>query len=71
MDLVKSTFIAMELEPSISFIDTPEDIRDKYQYFTQAEMQKLRLAGYNQPFIKLEEGVGQYVLNYLIPEIVN
>lgn len=70
-DLVNSTFLAMGKEPSISFIDTPEDIRDKYQYFTEAEMQKLRLAGYGQTFIKLEEGVGQYVCNFLIPEVVN
>lgn len=71
LDLVNATFLAMEIEPSISFIDTPEDIRDKYQYFTQAEMQKLRLAGYKRPFVKLEEGVGQYVRNYLKEKVVN
>ena len=70
LDLVTTTFLAMDTEPSISFIDTPEDIRDKYQYFTQAEMQKLRLAGYKHPFIKLEEGVGQYVRNYLKGNVV-
>jgi ADP-L-glycero-D-manno-heptose 6-epimerase len=70
LDLVTSTFVAMGKEPSISFIDTPEDIRDKYQYFTQAEMQKLRQAGYKRPFIKLEEGVSQYVRNFLKKKVV-
>jgi ADP-L-glycero-D-manno-heptose 6-epimerase len=70
LDLVTSTFVAMGKEPSISFIDTPEDIRDKYQYFTQAEMQKLRQAGYKRPFIKLEEGVSQYVRNFLNKKVV-
>ncbi len=70
LDLVSSTFMAMGKEPSISFIDTPEDIRDKYQYYTQAEMQKLRQAGYKRPFIKLEEGVGQYVRNFLRKKVV-
>jgi ADP-L-glycero-D-manno-heptose 6-epimerase len=70
LDLVTSTFAAMGKEPSISFIDTPEDIRDKYQYFTRAEMQKLRQAGYKRPFIKLEEGVSQYVRNFLKNKVV-
>jgi ADP-L-glycero-D-manno-heptose 6-epimerase len=65
LDLVTNTFLAMEIEPSTSFIDTPEDIRDKYQYFTEADMEKLRRAGYNPPFTKLEEGVMDYVKNYL------
>jgi ADP-L-glycero-D-manno-heptose 6-epimerase len=66
MDLVTATFIAMGREPEISFIDTPEDIRDKYQYFTQAEVGKLRSAGYLKTFTKLEEGVGTYVSKYLM-----
>lgn len=56
----------MGVKEDISFIDTPEDIRDKYQYFTEANMQKLRNAGYSRPFHSLEEGVEDYVKNYLI-----
>lgn len=65
-DLVASTFNALGLETKIEFIDMPEDIRDKYQYFTEADMQKLSDAGYNQPFVSLEDGVGDYVKNYLV-----
>ncbi|MEQ8908044.1 MAG: ADP-glyceromanno-heptose 6-epimerase [Vicingaceae bacterium] len=65
LDLVHATFKAMEKEPSISFIPTPEDIRDKYQYFTEADMSKLRKAGYTQAFSTLEEGVQEYVSEYL------
>ncbi|WP_438946991.1 NAD-dependent epimerase/dehydratase family protein, partial [Sediminibacterium sp.] len=64
-DLVKATFAGMDLEPNIEFIDMPEDIRDKYQYFTEADMQKLKSAGYTKPFYSLEEGVMDYVRNYL------
>jgi ADP-L-glycero-D-manno-heptose 6-epimerase len=67
-DLAKSTFLALGLEPSISFIDTPADIRDTYQYFTQAEMGKLRAAGYHEPFFGLEEGIEDYVQRYLRTE---
>ena len=49
----------------IAFIDTPADIRDKYQYFTEAKMEKLRSIGYSAPFTPLEEGVADYVMNYL------
>ncbi|MEO0732735.1 MAG: ADP-glyceromanno-heptose 6-epimerase [Bacteroidota bacterium] len=66
LDLATATFHAMDQEPAISFIDTPADIRDKYQYFTQADMAKLRRAGYDQPFANLEEGIDDYVKNYLI-----
>lgn len=65
LDLVKATFNAMDQEPSISFIPTPEDIRDKYQYFTEADMSKLKDAGYPHPFHTLEEGVEDYVKKYL------
>ncbi|CAN5370165.1 ADP-glyceromanno-heptose 6-epimerase [soil metagenome] len=61
IDLTKATFEAMGLEMQINFRDTPEDIRDKYQYFTQARMNKLRMAGYKAPFKSLEEGVSLYV----------
>jgi ADP-L-glycero-D-manno-heptose 6-epimerase len=66
-DLAAATFKAMDKEPNIEFIDMPEDIRDKYQYFTEANMQKLRQAGYDAPFTSLEDGVGEYVRQYLIP----
>jgi len=66
LDLTESTFRAMKLEPRISYIDTPEDIRDKYQYFTEACMDKLRSSGYTDPFLSLEEGIDDYVKNYLI-----
>lgn len=66
LDLAKSTFKALDKEPNIEFIDTPIDIRDKYQYFTEAKMDKLRSVGYNQPFTSLEEGVSDYVRHYLI-----
>lgn len=65
MALALATFEAMGAEPDISFIPTPEDIRDKYQYFTEAEIDKLRAAGYSKPFYTLEEGVADYVKNYL------
>lgn len=65
LDLVNNTFKAMNLTPKISFIPTPEDIRDKYQYFTEADMSKLKAIGYNQPFTTLEDGVEDYVKNYL------
>ncbi|MCZ2474142.1 ADP-glyceromanno-heptose 6-epimerase [Aquirufa ecclesiirivi] len=65
-DLGKSTFAAMGKEAVINYIDTPMDIRDKYQYFTEANMSKLRQIGFTQPFHTLEEGVKDYVQNYLL-----
>lgn len=65
LDLAKSTFNALGVEEDIRFVDTPEDIRDKYQYFTEADMSKLRSIGYDQPFTSLEEGIRDYVQNYL------
>ncbi|MDQ3047404.1 MAG: ADP-L-glycero-D-mannoheptose-6-epimerase, partial [Bacteroidota bacterium] len=65
LDLVKNTFSSLKTEPKIEFIDTPEDIRDNYQYFTEANMDKLRSIGYSKPFHTLEEGVKDYVENYL------
>jgi ADP-L-glycero-D-manno-heptose 6-epimerase len=64
-DLVKSTFAALDIPASIRFIDMPEDIREKYQYFTEANMKKLRDAGYTEPFYSLERGVKDYVQGYL------
>lgn len=65
LDLVRATFKAMDKEENISFIDTPTDIRDKYQYFTEADMNKLKSIGYDKPFTPLENGVTDYVQNYL------
>jgi ADP-L-glycero-D-manno-heptose 6-epimerase len=67
LDLATNTFEALDKEPKISFIDTPADIRDKYQYFTEANMRKLIESGYSIPFHSLEEGVNDYVTNYLKP----
>ena len=66
LDLTKNTFLAMNRAENISFIDTPLDIRDKYQYFTEAKMDKLRSAGYSKSFTSLEDGVKDYVTNYLM-----
>lgn len=68
VDLVTATFTATNIEPVIDFIDTPLDIRDKYQYFTEADMHKLINAGYAEGFHTLEAGVTDYVANYLIPQ---
>ena len=66
LDLAKATFIALNKELNIEFIDTPLDIRDKYQYFTEATMQKLIAQGYSKPFTSLEDGVKDYVQHYLV-----
>lgn len=68
LDLATNTFKALQKPVSISFIDTPADIRDKYQYFTEANMSKLIQSGYDIPFHTLEEGVKDYVENYLAEE---
>ena len=67
-DLIKATFRALNLKVNISYIDTPADIRDRYQYFTEANMSKLQSIGYNKPFTNLEDGVGLYVQNYLLTQ---
>jgi ADP-L-glycero-D-manno-heptose 6-epimerase len=66
-DLASNTFEALDKKIEITFIDTPIDIRDKYQYFTEANMNKLIETGYNLPFYSLEAGIKDYVQNYLIP----
>lgn len=68
VDLVNSVFSAMDLDPAIDFIDIPSDIRDKYQYFTEARMEKLRNIGYEKPFTSLEAAVEEYVQGYLLPD---
>jgi ADP-L-glycero-D-manno-heptose 6-epimerase len=65
LDLANAVFSALNLAPKIEFIDTPIDIRDKYQYFTQAKMDKLRAIGYEKPFFSLESGIEEYVQGYL------
>ncbi|MFL5753199.1 MAG: ADP-glyceromanno-heptose 6-epimerase [Bacteroidia bacterium] len=65
LDLARNTFKALGVPENIEFIDTPADIRDKYQYFTEADMEKLVKAGYSKKFHSLEEGIEDYVKNYL------
>jgi len=65
-DLVSAIFKSLGKELVIEYIDTPLDIRDKYQYFTEADMSKIRNAGYKEDFYSLEEGVETYVKNFLI-----
>jgi ADP-L-glycero-D-manno-heptose 6-epimerase len=65
-DLTDNTFKALDKNTKIEFIDTPIDIRDKYQYFTEANMNKLIQTGYNEPFYTLENGISDYVKNYLL-----
>ena len=64
-DLVKATFSALDMPDKIEYIDMPEDIREKYQYFTEADMHKLQGAGYEKNFYSLEEGIDDYVRKYL------
>ena len=65
-DLAAATFRAMGLEPNIKYIEMPETLRPKYQYFTQANMEKLKSVGYTDTFYSLEEGATDYVQNYLM-----
>ncbi|MBM71385.1 MAG: ADP-glyceromanno-heptose 6-epimerase [Crocinitomicaceae bacterium] len=65
-DLVSATIKSMGVAPRIEFIDTPEDIRDNYQYFTEADLSKLRASGYTEEFTSLEDGIKDYVENYLL-----
>ena len=65
-DLVSAVFSSLQLQPAIEYIDTPADIRDKYQYFTEANMTKLRNAGYKEDFYTLEEGVKDYIKDLLL-----
>jgi ADP-L-glycero-D-manno-heptose 6-epimerase len=66
LDLVHAVFAAMDREPQIEFIDMPEHLRGKYQYYTCAEMEKIRAAGFEHPFLSLEDGVADYVKNHLL-----
>lgn len=64
-DLVKNIFVALDKDVAVDFIPMPMDIRDKYQYYTCANIDKLKAVGYTKPFSSIEEGVKDYVLNYL------
>ncbi|MDI6713755.1 MAG: ADP-glyceromanno-heptose 6-epimerase [Thermodesulfovibrio sp.] len=64
-DLAKAVFSALRTNPNIEYVDMPEEIRGKYQYFTKAEMEKIRKSGYTKPILSLEEAVKDYILNYL------
>ena len=67
VDLVTAVYTAMGLEPKIEFIEMPEQLQGKYQYFTQSKVGKLRAAGYTKPFTSLEDGVKDYVQGYYLP----
>jgi ADP-L-glycero-D-manno-heptose 6-epimerase len=64
-DLAAAVYRALGKEPRLEFVDTPEEIRAKYQYFTEAPLQRLRAAGYDRATISLEDGVADYVKTYL------
>jgi ADP-L-glycero-D-manno-heptose 6-epimerase len=66
-ELARAVFAALGREPRIEYIDMPESIRDKYQYFTQAHIRKLLAVGYDSPITSLEDAVRDYVVNYLVP----
>jgi ADP-L-glycero-D-manno-heptose 6-epimerase len=68
LDLANALFASMELEPNIEFIEMPESLRDQYQYYTMADISKLRAAGFSAPVTPLEEAVRDYVVHYLIPQ---
>ena len=70
LDLTKAVFKSMDKEESIDFTPTPTAIRDSYQYFTQANIDKLRMNGYDKQFTSLEEGIEDYVTNYLITDTI-
>ena len=64
-DLARATLAAASKAEAIEYIDMPESIRDRYQYFTEARMERLRAAGYEKPMTSLEEGVRRYVQDFL------
>ena len=65
IDLAEAIFAALDLEPRIDFVEMPESLREKYQYYTCANIAKLREAGYDHPIASLREAVADYVRNYL------
>jgi ADP-L-glycero-D-manno-heptose 6-epimerase len=68
LDLANALFVAMNQKPNVEFIDMPPSVRNQYQYFTQADIAKLRAAGYKKDITLLEDAVKDYVQNYLIPD---
>jgi ADP-L-glycero-D-manno-heptose 6-epimerase len=68
LDLARAVFAALKRKPKVEFIEMPEVIRDKYQYFTEANLARLRAAGYTAPVTSLEDAVSDYVRNYLVPD---
>ncbi|MHC4574902.1 MAG: ADP-glyceromanno-heptose 6-epimerase, partial [Planctomycetota bacterium] len=64
-DLVKAVFAAMDKKPNIKYVEMPESIRNQYQYFTRADIAKLRNAGYRKETTPLEDAINDYVQNYL------
>ncbi len=68
VELTNAVFDTLKINPEIQFVDTPCDLRSRYQYFTEADIQKLREIGYSKPFTELESGVSDYVSNYLVSE---
>jgi ADP-L-glycero-D-manno-heptose 6-epimerase len=68
IDLANSVFAALKKKPKIEFIEMPETIRDKYQYFTRADISRLRAAGYKEKIASLENAGADYVQNFLVPD---
>jgi ADP-L-glycero-D-manno-heptose 6-epimerase len=68
LDLGNSIFSALQINPNIRFVEMPEILRDKYQYFTEARIEKLRQAGFSNSLFSLEDAVQDYVVNYLVPD---
>jgi ADP-L-glycero-D-manno-heptose 6-epimerase len=66
--LARALFSALGREPRIEYVEMPETIRDKYQYFTEAKIDKLRSVGYARPITPLADSVRDYVQNYLLPD---
>jgi ADP-L-glycero-D-manno-heptose 6-epimerase len=64
-DLIKALFVAMNIEPNIEYVDMPENLKGKYQYFTEANMDKIRATGFDHEFMSIEDGVKNYVETYL------
>ena len=70
LDLANALFSAINLTPEVKFIDMPSGIKEKYQYFTQADITSLRQIGYQEKFYELEDGVKDYVQNYLSSKLI-
>jgi ADP-L-glycero-D-manno-heptose 6-epimerase len=65
LDLAHAMFAALDRDPVVEFFEMPDALKGRYQYFTQAEMGRLRAAGYDRPFTSLEDGVADYIHGYL------